>query len=198
MAEIQAKNAAPLYTEETRSQFGGDYRMREALRRPDGSIAPQSQATLVPTGPGDSIYKPNPALEFALHAVELSSNAPAAATQRLQLIDMGYRFCDFKDWDLSERYRQIWEEGADGKVVTDAGGGFSLALMWCPKDLVVKRHEGYRVWSDEVEKTYEEKIGATAEEFDALTGQKGLNSGERMREAIERHMERQEQFVKRR
>lgn len=193
----QVKQAAPLYNETNRRQFGGDFRMRAALTRPDGSLMPMTQQTLIPTGPGDIINKLNPALEHAITAVELS-NAPAAATQRLQIIDAGYRYCDFKDWDLSERYRQIWEEGADGKIVTDAGGNYALALMWCPKEVVDARHASYLIWSDEIEKTYEQKLEETIDKFDTMTGQKGLNSGQRLRDAIEQHMEKQEAFMRRR
>lgn len=193
MGEAQA--ATPKYNETTRVQFGGDFRMRAALRRPDGSMVRMQQKTLIPSGPGDIIHRANPALEFAVSAVELS-NAPAAATQRLQLLDDGYRFCIWGEWDLSERYRNIWEEGADGKIVTDAGGGYGLALMWCPRELVEKRHDSYRAWSDEVEKTFEQRMEETMGEFDAVAGQHGLNSARNRERAIERHLEAQDRLTK--
>lgn len=184
-------------TPENRAQYGGDYRIRKALTMPDGTLSPSRPAnwrSLIPTEPGAIINKQKPEIEVAIIPVEMS-NFPAANTQRLQMLDVGYRFCIFDEWDLAPRYKEIWEKSADGKIVSNAGGNYALALMWCPKDLVEAREQEHMKWSDEIEQTFEEKLMQTQDEFNRATNQN--ISRRAYGEAIERHLERQERLTKR-
>jgi hypothetical protein len=186
-------------TEENRHLYGGDFRTRRSLTLPNGQYAPGkpiNKRSLIPTEPGAIIYKKNPEMRHAIIAVELS-NFPAANTQRLQYVDIGFKFCSFDEWDLASRFKDIWEKSADGKIVSNAGGNYALALMWCPAELVEDREKEFFAYSDEIEETFEQKLSKTRNEFNALTGQSELTQ-KRFNEAVERHLEMQERLTPRR
>lgn len=194
MAEQKSK----AYTDETRHQFGGDFRARRALRLRDGSLSPRkpkNKRSLIPSEPGGIINKSNPELEIAITAVELS-NFPSANTQRLQMIEMGWRYCQFDEWDIAPRFREIWERSSEGKIVSNAGGGYSLALVWCPADSVRSREKEMLEWSDKVEETFESKLASHQDHFDQITGQK--DSRRLMEQAVDRHMDSQDVVVSQR
>jgi len=186
-------------TEENRHLYGGDFRTRRALTLKNGSFAPGkpvNKRSLIPTEPGAIINKKNPELRHAIMAIELS-NFPAANTQRLQYIDIGFKYCSFDEWDLAPRFRDFWEKSAEGKIVSNAGGSYALALMWCPAEIVEAREKDFQRWTEEIEETFEEKLSKTVDEFNALTGQGALTQ-KRFQDAVERHLEKQEALTSRR
>jgi hypothetical protein len=148
-------------TNENRDLYGGDYRIRQASTDKYGNVnrtkPTNTTMTIANFGPGDIINKSNPELEFAVTPVEMSGS-PSANTIRMYMVQQGYQFCNYDEWDLRPSLRDIWLKDAEGKIASSGGAGYTLALMWCPKEKVEARAAETRRFSDEIEGQFKETL----------------------------------------
>ena len=155
-------------TDANRDLYGGDYRIRQASMDKHGNINKAKPSNTVMTigsfGPGDIINKSNVELEFAVTPVEMSGS-PSANTIRMYMVQQGYQFCDADEWDLRPSYRDIWKKDSEGKISSSSGGGYTLSLMWCPKEKVEERAAETRRFSDEIEGNFKDALAVDADKM---------------------------------